>query len=114
MKYSSLNRVVSILMDMMDIAEEDGINFEPRLRLGSLAFSRYASDGISEIAELKCKFADRDYSYRIEKEHNQRLQKILQTAFGDEEFDNIPEDIRKDILEYSQKKIKEWEKTLGE
>lgn len=108
-KYHNLNEVINILLDMMDIAAEDGINFEPRLGLGCLAFTGTVQKGIAQIVELKHNYASCMRSYASEKEDNEALRKILREAFGDEEFDYYPDDVKKDILEYAKRRIKEWE-----
>lgn len=107
--YDDLNDMVKILLDMMDIAAEDGINFESRLGSGCLAFTAHVQRGIAQIAELKHNYASYMRGYEDEKEDNKELRRILKEAFGDENFDCFPDEVKADILEYSRKRIKEWD-----
>lgn len=114
MNQNPINRLIKINMDMMDIATEDGLNFDNRLGLGFLAFTSHIQSGIKAIVELKHNYASLKAQYEIEKEKNEELREMLDSVFGDRDIDTIRKDVLDDIMNYSKRKINELERAVEE
>lgn len=114
MNQNPINRLIKINMDMMDIATEDGLNFDNRLGLGFLTFTSRIQSGIKAIVELKHNYASLKAQYEIEKERNEELREMLDSVFGDRDIDTIRKDVLDDIMNYSKRKINELERAVEE
>lgn len=112
MNNNALTRLSDICMELMDAAIEN--KESPNgLRMGYLAFTAHIAQGIRAIAEIKNEYANKKFQYELEKKDNEELRELMASVFGDESFDSIADDVKEDILEYSKKKIKEWEERLN-
>ena len=103
-KPNGVSRFVKIVLDIADYvdesAEKERTMFLDGLGYGYLSLSGYLRKGVCDIAEMQMNYANAKCDLRIAKESEKDARQFLEYIFGDENIDEISEELKHELKSF--------------